>query len=73
MTPEVKPALEQHYTPQQVADAWAMSHVKVREIFRNEPGVLIFGREESGKKARRYLSIRIPESVVSRVKARMAR
>ena len=33
-------ALERHFTVSAVAELWGLSQTKVREIFRDEPGVL---------------------------------
>ena len=61
------PALsEEHFTVKQIAQKWGMSPVAVRRLFRNEPGVLRFGREKEGH-TRQYVSLRIPATVVDRV------
>jgi hypothetical protein len=61
---------EPHFTVQEVASMWHFGVDKTREIFENEPGVLREGREETRFK-RAYYSLRIPESVVRRVHARL--
>ena len=63
---------ERHYSVAEVAGMWNFSQDKVRKIFQNEPGVLILGGQGSGH-ARRYTTIRIPESVLQRVHRRMAK
>ena len=72
---EEVPALQQHYTVPQVAAAWGMSGSKVRSLFRNEPGVLKFDSPTRmlarGKYKRRYCEMRIPESVMVRVHAKL--
>ena len=67
------PALaEEHYSVQQIAERWGLSPVAVRRLFRNEPGVLRFGREKRGHQ-RDYATLRIPASVAERVYRRCAR
>jgi hypothetical protein len=61
---------ERHYKPQEVAEMWSMSHVTVRRMFRDEPGVLTFGTEETRGK-RRYMSMRIPQTVLDRVSEKL--
>ena len=61
---------EPHFTVQQVAKMWNFGVDKVRELFQNEPGVLREGHDES-RFRRAYYSLRIPESVVRRVHARL--
>lgn len=63
-TPEL--ALEKHYTVFEVAERWSLSHMTVRRLFENEPGVLVFGSDET-RWGRKRKTMRIPESVVSRV------
>ena len=59
-------ALERHFTPKELGKLWGFSEDKIREMFREVPGVLkvghTFRRSKNG-----YLSIRIPESVAVRV------
>ena len=66
-------ALERHFRPAEVAKMWAISVDTVRDLFRNEPGVLLFGNDVSkpGRK-RAYVSMRIPESVLMRVHLRLS-
>ena len=68
-------ALERHYSVSQIAELWGWSETKVREVFRDEPGVLqsqlrTLLRRRSGK--RQNISLRVPESVLLRVHARMS-
>jgi hypothetical protein len=60
-----------HYTPAELGKAWGLSDDCIREIFKTEPGVLLVGNRGS-KKKRRYLTMRIPESVAIRVHRRMS-
>ncbi len=57
---------ERHYAVIEVAQLWNLSPDKVREIFEHEPGVLVIG-DRNPRHKRRYLTLRIPESVVARV------
>ena len=58
-------AMELHLTIPQIAALWGHDTGFVRELFREEPGVL---RHQNGK--REYL--RVPLSVAQRVHRRMA-
>lgn len=64
---------ERHYTVQQVSDLWAWSPDSVRRVFLSEPGVLILDTGDARKRRSRihYRTLRIPESVLSRVHQRM--
>ena len=62
--------LETHYTPQQVAEMWGVGVDMIRETFENEPGVLLLG-DRNPKHKRRYITMRIPESVLARVYRRL--
>jgi hypothetical protein len=61
---------EKHYEPSELAELWGVSAETIRNIFRNEPGVLRIG-EPSGKK-RKYILLRVPESVAERVHRRLS-
>jgi len=66
-------ALERHYTVAQVAELWNWSEKRVREVFRDEPGVLQTQlRTLRPRKIRQNVSLRIPESVLLRVHERMS-
>jgi hypothetical protein len=43
-----------------------VSHITIRRLFKNEPGILVFGTEETRFK-RGKKTMRIPESVMVRV------
>lgn len=63
---------ERHYTPRQIAELWQLDTRTIRELFRDEPGVLKIG--ESGRRGRRdYITLRIPESVLLRVHQQRSR
>lgn len=64
-------ALERCFSPEQLAELWALSPDTVRRIFEDEPGVLAIERPRVYGK-RRYRTLRIPESVASRVYHRLA-
>lgn len=63
--------LEPHYSVQEIADSWGLCEKAVRDIFRNEPGVVRIHRPKSRAK-RAYTALRIPRSVVERVHCRMS-
>lgn len=63
---------EKHFTVKELAQTWAMSPAAIRRLFRNEPGVVRFGREKQGHK-RDYVTRRIPASVAERVYRRCVR
>jgi hypothetical protein len=62
---------ERHYAVAEIAELWNLSADKVRDIFQREPGVLIIG-ERNPKHKRRYVTLRIPQSVVERVYLRLS-
>ncbi len=62
---------EKHYTPQELAKLWELSVQTIREIFKNEDGVLKIGSNGT-RTRRRYKTLRIPESVVERVHTRLS-
>jgi hypothetical protein len=65
-------AMEKHYSLEQIGELWGLSTKTVRKMFENEPGIIVFGNTGSIKK-RRYLTFRIPESVLLRVHRRLRR
>jgi hypothetical protein len=61
------------YTVAQLAAEWGFSSDKIRELFRNEPGVLKLRDENAAKKRKRsYVTLRIPPEVAQRVKRRLS-
>ena len=62
---------ERHYSPSDLAKAWGVSAETVRQIFREEPGVLKIGKPGT-KTKRGYFTLRIPEEVAERVHRRLA-
>jgi hypothetical protein len=63
--------VERHYAVREIAEVWNLSPDKVRELFASEPGVLVIGERNSRHK-RRYVTLRIPHSVLERVHARLS-
>ena len=68
--PILDECLEKHYSPEDVSTMWNLSPKTVRRLFANEPGIIELGHPDDMKK-RRYLTIRIPESVLIRVHRRL--
>ena len=66
-TPAVE---EKHFTPEALAQSWGLSADTIRRLFENEPGVLVIERQRN-RAARRYRTLRIPESVAARVHRRL--
>jgi hypothetical protein len=62
---------ERHYAPADLAKVWGVDVETVRNIFRDEPGVLKLG-EKNPRGRRTYLTLRIPESVAVRVHKRLS-
>lgn len=65
-------ATERHYSVAEVAEMWKLSPDSVRRLFQSEPGVLVFGEARPKYGRRRYVTLRIPESVLERVHRRMS-
>lgn len=61
---------EQHDSPAQLAERWALSSDTIRDLFKNEVGVIVIDRPETLHK-RAYSTIRIPRSISSRVHCRL--
>lgn len=59
-------SLERCYSPEQLAQLWSLSVDTVRRLFEDEPDVMVIERPRLYGK-RRYRTLRIPESVASRV------
>jgi len=58
--------IEKHYSVSELASSWQLSENTIRRMFEDEPGVLRWGTTECRFK-RRYITLRIPETVVLRV------
>lgn len=63
--------MERHFCVGEIAEKWSLSPDVVRKVFEREPGVLVIG-DHSSRSKRRYLTLRIPESVVERVHRRLS-
>ena len=63
--------IERHYAVTEIAEMWSLSTDKVRELFEDEPGVLVIG-ERNPRHKRRYVTLRIPQSVLERVHHRLS-
>lgn len=62
--------VEKHYSVAELAKLWSLSEKTIRRMFENEPGVLMWGSQETRFK-RAYTTLRIPESVMLRVHRRL--
>jgi len=62
-------AFERHYSVEELTELWRMSDDFVRRLFLHEPGVIIFYRQQAGKRV--YRTLRIPASVALRVHRRL--
>lgn len=60
------PAIERHYSVQELAKLWNFCENTIRSLFRDEPGVLKIGSGETLHKRKKW-QLSIPESVVIRV------
>jgi hypothetical protein len=67
------PVLERHYSVLELASAWNLSSDTIRRLFENEPGVLAIEGEARKFSRRRYVTLRIPESVALRVHRRRSK
>lgn len=59
-------ANERHYSVIEISKLWSLSQKTVRRIFENEPGVIVWGHPENGRR-RGYRTLRVPETVLQRV------
>jgi hypothetical protein len=66
-------SIERHYSPAEIGEIWNLSADCVRNIFENEPGVLVIGNSISRRGKRSYTTLRIPQSVLDRVHKRMSK
>ena len=62
-------AFERHYSVEELTELWGMSDDFVRRLFLHEAGVIIFYRQQPGKRV--YRTLRIPASVALRVHRRL--
>lgn len=59
------------FPPKEIAELWGLCENSVRQLFKNEPGVVRIQRPRSRWK-RAYTTLRIPKSVLERVHRRMS-
>lgn len=62
---------ERHFSTEELGKLWNVSGDTIRRLFEREPGVLVIERARS-RDARRYRTLRIPESVAERVHRRLS-
>ena len=62
---------EHHYSVRELAELWAFRDDTIRRLFEDEPGVLMIG-ERHPRRKRRYITLRIPNSVAARVHQRLS-
>jgi hypothetical protein len=67
------PALERHFSPQELAALWGFNSTTIIRMFLDEPGVLKVGKQGRRDGKRDYVSLRIPASIAQRVHERKAR
>lgn len=63
---------DKHWTVNEVAERWGVSVDLIRDVFKDEDGVLIFERPGTRTK-RSYSTMRIPESVLERVYSKLSK
>jgi hypothetical protein len=71
--PKSAVSVERHYSPAEIGEMWNLSADCVRNIFENEPGVLVIGNSITRRGKRTYKTLRIPQSVLDRVHKRMSK
>ena len=64
--------VERHYPPSEVAELWQLNVETIRQLFQDEPGVIVI-QAPPKKGKRQYKTIRIPQSVLERVHKRLQR
>jgi hypothetical protein len=62
---------EKHFKPEELAELWGVSAQTIRDLFKEEPGVLRVVKDDKPKHKRAYVTMRIPESVAERVHTRL--
>lgn len=71
MTPTPTPSVtERHYTVAEIAKLWRLSKTVVYTLFADVAGVIRYNGQRDSRK-RKYVTMRIPESVAARVHAAM--
>jgi hypothetical protein len=64
-------ALEKHHGISHYAEKWGLSPDTLRRMFESEPGVMVVERPRN-RSSRRYRTLRIPESVATRLHRRLS-
>ncbi len=64
------PALEKHYSLEEICTLWGLSDKTVKKLFADEKGVLRIGRPGTSTR-RGHETLRVPESVLLRVHSRL--
>lgn len=62
---------EKHYAPNEIAELWNLDAKVIRNMFREEEGVVKIGNPKSTYRKRAHTTLRIPESVMQRVHRRL--
>ena len=62
---------ERHYAVSEIAKMWTLDADVIRRLFESEPGVMVLGTATTSRHKRRYMTLRIPESVAQRVHRRL--
>jgi hypothetical protein len=72
-TSATPPIRTTNYTVTELAKEWNLSVATIREMFRNEPGVIKLKDDDFYRKRKRpYVVLRIPPEVAQRVKRRLS-
>lgn len=62
---------EKHYKPKELAEDWGFSTWTIRNLIKDEPGVLRLEGPGSVTGKRSYITYSVPESVASRIYQRL--
>jgi hypothetical protein len=62
---------EKHFSVAEISLMWGFGKDLVRRTFQHEPGVIAIKRPAISRRKRPYTTIRVPESVLRRVYARL--
>ena len=65
--------IEKLLTPQELAAQWKRHPSTIQRMFKDEPGVVVFGQEDRRDGKRDYTTILIPASVARRYLERHTR
>jgi hypothetical protein len=70
MGSQMNPATERHYSVSEIAALWGLSVRTITRMLEGETGILRIGQEGKPRK-RRYMTLRVPESVLTRIYSRL--